>query len=394
MKRLGFLCVLAFLTPLGLAVQASTSPSADRPDAARPVERLAAAVAPGPSERLLTNDPHRHSHAISDAIAADIAGVPRGERIDVATYWLASGRIADALVAAHRRGAVVHVTVDPEPRSHTSEAARVRRELARTPGDGSWFRQEKRFPGPPILHEKTFRFSRTGDERWVVVTGSWNAADASDRSTWGSMWRVAGHRDVYDAYAAQSLAARSRWTAARELGGRGWAAYFMPLAVGFTPADHRADPVVRILRRVPPRRGSTVRVAMFSMWDTRGQWLTDELVRLARGGATVQLVAGPTVSEPLRDQLRRAGATVVSGCFADGTFVHRKDMALRYRAGGRIRTWTWVGSDNWVTNGLASSQAVLGLAGEDAYDQFVASYRPLLRRTDGLPEGVCEPRED
>jgi hypothetical protein len=397
MKRLGIFVGLALLAPVGWAVEASTStwPGPERSDDA--TRQVAAPVpqppVPASSERLLANDPQRRPHAIAEALVADIRRVPPGEQIDVTTYWLESDRIADALVLAHRRGAVVHVTVDPERRSWTPEAHRLVREFARTPGDGSWFRRDKRFPGGPIVHEKTFRFSRTGADRWVVVTGSWNAADQADRTTWGTMWRVAGHHDIYDTYAAESLADTPRSAAARWHAGRGWAAYFMPFVPALTPGDHRADPVIRILRTVPARRGSSVRIAMFSMWDTRGAWITDELTRLARAGVSVQLVAGPTVSEPLRQRLRQAGATVVSGCFPDGTYVHLKDMALRYVVHGRVRTWTWVGSDNWVTNGLASSQAVLGLAGKDAYEQFAAAYRPLLRRTDGVSEAACRPRD-
>lgn len=397
MKRLWIATALALLAPVVLAAATREVRDERGPDLA--VSPVAAPVAASPSVRLLHNDPNTDPHAISAAIADDIDGVPAGERIDIATYWLESRGIADALVRAHQRGAVVHLRVDSSSRSRTPEAHDVAVELARTPGDGSWLHRDKHFGGADegILHEKTFRFSRTGADRDVVITGSWNAADSSDLNTYAAMWRVAGHPDVYDAFATAGADHRARMRGphpARWFHGSGWAAYFLPLSHHAVPANAAIDPVMKILRAVPAAPTTQVRIAMYSMWDTRAAWISAELARISRGGGHVVMVAGPTVDAATRATLRSAGGRVINGCFPDGTFVHSKDMALRYVDHGRTVRWTWVGSDNWTSRGMTSDQAVLGLEGIAPQRQFMTAYAPLARRTDGLDGKTCEPRDD
>lgn len=349
--------------------------------------------------RLLHNDPRTRPHAISDAIVADIDGVPPGESVDVTTYWISSARIADALVRAHQRGVQVRVLLDDSRRTFTPEAARIEAELARTPGDGSWLRRSRQAARGDrgIMHEKTFRLSRTGRDTAVVITGSWNAADTSDTRTYAAMWRVAGRQDIYDAFAEVSRAQRDGVREARPLrrySGSDWSAYFLPAVHHTDDARRRADPVLSILRKVPARRSTRLRIAMYSMWDTRAAWLAPELARISRGGGRVVLVAGPTVDRATRATVHRAGGRIVPGCYRDGTFVHGKDMAIRYVRDGRVRHWTWVGSDNWTTRGMAGDQASLGFSGRAAHRQFVEMFAPLAQRTDGLGPERCEPQTD
>lgn len=402
MKRPWTVSVLALLAPIPLlaaytAQTGQAGPTGPTEETA-PITRPASApVVPDPSELLLHNDPHRDPHAISDALVADIDGVPTGERVDVTTYWLSSARIADALIRADARGVQIRMLFDGSRRSYTPEARRIA--LAVRDDPGSWVRRtdDAARGDEGIMHEKTFRFSRTGDDRWVVVTGSWNAADTSDTNTYGAMWRVAGHRDIYAAFAAVSSAQRDgvrERRPLREYGGAGWSAYFLPAGHDAESPDPRLDPVLRILRRVPANPESQVRIAMYSMWDARAAWLAAELARISQGGGHVVLVAGPTVDLATRDTVTAAGGRIVNGCYPDGTFIHGKDMALRYVRDGEVRHWTWVGSDNWTSVGMAGDQAALGLTGADAHRQFVAAFAPLARRTDGLGEAECVQRDD
>lgn len=358
----------------------------------------ATAATPPPTQRLLWNNPVTKPHAISDALVRDIGGVPAGGSIDVATYWIASARIADALVAAHQRGVRLRILLDSSPRAYTPEATRIEQELARTPGDGSSLTYDDRSTDTDegIVHEKVFLLSATRAERWVVVAGSWNATDNSDNNTYAAMWRVAGRRGLYDAFSAALAEREARMTGpapARWYSGARWAAYFLPLAHHAAEVvDPAADPVVAMLRAVPARRSSQVRILMYSMWGTRAGWIRNELARIARGGGRVILVAGPTVDPDIRRALRTAGAQVVSGCYPDGTFIHGKDMGLRYVKAGSTRHWTWIGSDNWSSRGTTSGQAVLGMKGRAAHDQFLAYFQPLARRSDGVFGAACVPR--
>ena len=347
--------------------------------------------APEPTATLLSTDPLRRPHGISDALVDDIDAVPAGERIDVTTYWLDSRSLLEALTRAHQRGVTVTVVVADVERAHTRGAERLARLLGTDHDAGSrwaWSRGPARASWPGILHDKTWRFSRVGGERWVMATGSWNASDEEDRTNHALMLRVAGREEVYDVFAEvgrAQLAQRSRAHPLRTAEGDGWAAYFLPMRSD----DPDRDPVVRRLRAIPARSSSVVRIAMYSMWGPRALVLADELARLARSGVRITLVAGPTVDPLVRGLMRDAGIRVLAGCWSDGTFTHSKDMAASYLRGGRRQWWTWVGSDNWTGRGRRSDQAVLGVRDRGVHQQFERAFTRLLNRPPGVYDGAC-----
>jgi hypothetical protein len=341
---------------------------------------------------LLVNDPVRDPHAISDAIAASIDATEAGETIDVSTYLIDSPRIAAALRRAHRRGVAVRVILarTPTRRTPTSQALA---EVLNAERDRSWLlwsvtAARGRYG---MMHEKTFRFSRVGDAEWVTMTGSYNASDLADRASYATMWQVSGRRDVYERFAAIAAHQRSQKTMARpfrDFVGVGWTAYFLPS--GRLRPDR--DPVLVRLARIPAKPSSEVRIAMFSMWGERGTRIAQRLAALAHGGARVAFVAGPTVSPDVLDTLRAGGVRVRSGCFADGRYVHGKDMAATYVVGGQREFWTWIGSDNWTSRGMASDQAVLGFRGA-GYRTFGRLFARLTARDDGGYGDACVPRQ-
>lgn len=345
--------------------------------------------------RLLANDPLHRPHAISSAIAANIDRVPAGERIDVSTYWISSGRIARALVRAARRGVRVHVILAGNDKAR---GFAVSRRLVRvlngpgTPGSwGLWSAGAARGDGG-IMHQKSYLFSRVGEARWVVMNGSYNSADSSDVGAYALMWEAAGDRGLYDAFRSIGRDQAAQRTVRRPLraaAGAGWSAYFLP-----TADRPGADPVMRRLASIPGRPGTRIRIQMYSMWGPRAHWIAHRLASMARGGADIALVAGPTVEVAVVDTLRAAGVTVLPGCFADGTFTHGKDMAASWERGVVRRFRTWVGSDNWTSRGTASDEAVLGIEGRDGYQAFGRAFALVAGRTDGVGSGACSPRGD
>ena len=352
-----------------------------------------------PSTRLLFNDPLRRPHAIAEAIVANIDGVPRGERIDVSTYWISSRRIARALVRAVHRGVHVHVILAGNDKARGFGTSRrllrvLGRPGARATTPGSWgLWSDGAAPGSGgIMHQKSYLFSRVGDRRWVVMNGSYNSADTSDTATYALMWQVVDDKALYDAFGAIGRAQARQRTLRHPLrtaSGSGWSAYFLP-----TADRPDADPVLRRLRSIPGRRGTVVRIAMYSMWGPRGEWLARRLAAMSRGGASITLVAGPTVDLRVRAILTGGGVRVLPGCFVDGTYTHAKDMTATWLAGRTRRFRTWVGSDNWTSQGTASDEAVLGVDGADGFAAFSRAFGLLTSRTDGTAPGACHPRQD
>lgn len=383
--------VLASAVPGNPPAGATEEPTV-RPPHAVTVAAARAAATYAPVTRLLANDPRRRPHRISNAIVAAIDATPPGESIEVSTFWISSERIGAALRRAFRRGVQVRLivarNVDPTP-----QTAALDRLLGADRSDRSWLvrsRTAARGPGG-MMHEKTFRFSRAGDARWVTMTGSYNASDAADTDAYALMWQVVGRRDVYDAFdevAAAQRSQRSDPRPLREYVGRGWSAYFLPMNLG----DPAADPVVRRLAAIPARPSSEVRIAMFSMWGERGHWIGERLADMAQRGVRVSLVVGPSTDPLLVETLRWAGVRIHAGCFADGRYAHHKDMAASYVVRGDRVHWTWVGSDNWTSRGAASDQAVLGIAGRRPYEQFGRALTLVTGRDDGRYGSECQPR--
>lgn len=375
----------------GSLAGATGDPAPPAPEAVA-VAGEAAAAPYTPRTRLLANDPVRRPHAISDAIVASIDGTPAGESIEVSTFWISSERIGEALVRAFRRGVEVRVIVARNV-GPTPQSAALDRLLGSDRSDRSWLvrsRTAARGPGG-MMHEKTFRFSRVGDARWVTMTGSYNASDRADTDAYALMWQVVGRRDVYDAFDEVAAAQRSQRSDPRPFRayrGPGWSAYFFPMRLG----DADVDPVVRRLDAIPARPGSVVRIAMFSMWGDRGHWIAARLADLAAGGARVGIVVGPATDPVLIESMRWAGVRVHPGCFADGRYAHHKDMAASYVVAGDRVHWTWVGSDNWTSRGTASDQAVLGMEGRATYVQFGRALALVTGRDDGRYGAECQPR--
>jgi hypothetical protein len=391
-KRLWTSCILGLV-----AVVVAVAPHLDTPEATpvaasvavQAVASTASLTPVPPTVEVLHNDPKDRPHAISDVLIADIDAVPAGETIDVTTYWISHEGIAASLTRAFQRGVVLHILVDGGPRADHPRSVALERLLNAVTTDDAWMIRSAgatRGSGG-IMHEKTWRFSRVGDLPWVTVTGSWNASDHADVMEYAAMWRVTNRQDIYDRYAQVAAAQRLGRTerpGLRQYAEPDWSAYFLPGAVSAS-----ADPVLHRLRAIPARRGTVVRISMYSMWGDRAGWLSRRLARMSRAGAQVTFVAGPTVSATARSTLRHAGVRVVGGCWRDGTFVHSKDMSASYLVNGQRVWWTWIGSDNWTSQNMVSDQAVLGVRGADAYAQFGSAFLRAAQRPGGLQGRAC-----
>lgn len=369
-------------------------PPATAPLATQAAEAAAATTAYSftPTSTLLSTDPVRAPHRIRDQLVRLIDNVPPGESIEVMTYFLGSPDLRDALVAAFRRGVEVRAVFARTTPDDHREGEQLAAVLNRTRKDDSWVRLaagSTRSSGG-AMHQKTWRFSRVGGAEHVTVTGSYNASDLTDARAHALMWQWVD-LEVYAAFAdvwATQVEMRDRPPRSRAFAGDGWQAYFSPL----TRPVPAADPVMRRLAGIPARPGTVIRIAMYSMWDDRGEWIAHRLASMARRGARVELVAGPTVAPEVRAILRAGGVQVVAGCFRDGTYTHSKDMSASWVVEGRRQFWTWIGSDNWTSRGMSSDEAVLGVRSRSMHALFGAQVDRLQRRTGGVFDAGCQPR--
>ncbi|WP_182481287.1 phospholipase D-like domain-containing protein [Nocardioides immobilis] len=385
--------LVAVLVPLVVAAAALHASGAQRgsDSAAVTVEERAAAGFSPPRRAILASDPRHRPHAIAGALARYVDAVPAGEYIKVETYFLGSRITYPALVRAFQRGVHVQVVLNGSTRHRYPQGPRLADVLNADRSDRSWLVfTDLSARGPEgvtsIDHNKVWRFSQVGDRRWVTVVGSYNNTDYSDTHAFSMMWSLA-LRPVYDALEQTFQESRLDRPAGpnpmREFRGAGWSAYVLPSTI----QSPDQDPVMKALRSIPARAGTVVRIAMFTMWDSRGEWIADRLAAMARQGARVTFVAGPLVGRLPQDALRRAGVRIEGGCWpSDGTYVHDKAMSASYDAPGGRRFWTWIGSDNWTTHTMNSDQTVVGIEGRDVHRQYLRHFGVLTDRTDVDPD--------
>lgn len=371
-------------------------------DATRLPERAGALAAyradpdrsPGwtPRDDVVVTDPVRAPHGISDRLVRLVEATPAGASIEAAAYFVDSRRVTRALVRAHGRGVEVRLLVD-RSRLASSAGLRPLAQVLDTPGDRSWLRAVRgsaRGTGG-VMHQKSWLFSQVGAARHVTLVGSHNTSDLADSRAHAAMHQLVDPQ-VFRAFSQvfdQQARDRDLRAPFRHRRGEGWEAYFLP-ALGSGP---RADPVMSRLAAIPARPGTRIRIAMFSMWDDRGRWIAERLAAMARRGADIAFVAGPTVAADVRRVLVSGGVRVRSGCFADGTFTHAKDMTATFTRHGRREHWTWIGSDNWTSNGLRSDDAVVGVRGRPAHDRLEEAFDRVWGRDDRVPLERCDPRE-
>ncbi|MDS0283001.1 phospholipase D-like domain-containing protein [Haloarcula onubensis] len=120
---------------------------------------------------------------LPDAPQAPLAPIRNAsERVYLAGYTLSSARVADALVAAQRRGATVRVLLEGEPVGGRTRAEA--RTLDRLQGAGVAVRV---VAGPRARYRYHHAKYAVADERAVVLTENWKPAGTGGRSSrgWG-----------------------------------------------------------------------------------------------------------------------------------------------------------------------------------------------------------------
>jgi phosphatidylserine/phosphatidylglycerophosphate/cardiolipin synthase-like enzyme len=323
--------------------------------------------------------PEATANASVYALLDNIRHTPRGATIRIVAYSFAIMPVADALIAAHRRGVHVQLVVDGR-HSHAFEATQaVQQALGADHTRGSFLVLTDRSARGTVSHshQKSWSFSRTGSSRHVVMVGSTNLSILGTTGQYSDMYSFVDRRDIWRAFSAIFRAqARDRPVpdpAVTDALGRD-TAYFDP---GFSIAD---DPIAALIADLPANPSTHIRIVMFAWHPPRGQQLVDLLLDELKGGASVEIIRGPYVRQPL-DQLIAAGASVHRGVFANGDVVHDKLMiADTFRHGHRERFVT-TGSDNWGNISFLRDDVDVRIGlGVEQYDAYLGFVNQLVRR--------------
>lgn len=344
-------------------------------------------VAPGAVLGTPVDDPETQAaeHPVVARLLELVAHTPRGERIRVVTRSFSLHPLADALVDAHRRGVDVQVIANWRVSKGFRAIARLTKELGTDRGEDSFVflskgsRRGVQIRGDGKVHQKTWTFTRVGDSRHVVITGSANLSYYSTQQ-YSDMWTFVDRTDVWRAFDRDfreqtgELTRRGQGFAPRLGSDRAW---FFP---GW---DERTDPVAALIDALPAS-GAVLRFAMYAWHGDRGRNLARIVAAKARGGARVQVIS-LHIGKDIVATLRAAGVEVHGAKFANGDDVHSKLSLLAWTGPDGVRHRRVVtGSDNFGSDSLPRDELAMAIDADrgPSWQRYVRWYDAIIARAE------------
>ena len=308
----------------------------------------------------------------------------RGSTIKVAAYSNDRKDIADALIAAHRRGVHVQMLLNDNFTSHQTK--RIQRKLGTDVSRSSFLRicarscRGKR----GNLHSKFYLFSETGTTRWTTMMGSANLTGNGVKIQWNDMYTVNANRPMYDVYSRvfeQMKQDRPLANPFRTATVRG--AYTTNVYPRYD-TTRRDDPIMKRLDQVRCHgaAGGTgigdrtlIRISMYGWNGVRGRYLADKVSALSRAGCNIRVIhsdgGGYVVGT-----LRANGVNVRTASYdrnRNGTvdlYTHQKYMILSGKYGARAGWHVWTGSQNWSDIALNGDEVTMHIPRRGAFYEY------------------------
>jgi len=335
-----------------------------------------------------------------------------GSYIKFAIYSFDRVNMADALIAAKRRG--VHVQILLNDHQVTHAMRKLRRVLGTKRTRKSFFHicEQSCRSSAGALHSKIYLFSRTGAARDVVMVGSHNLTGNAINNQWNDLYTTYGRPSLYRAMESIfaemvpdiDKARRYRYITVGKKYQIGVMPFWSP-----TPTH---DPVMSILRKVRCRgatggsgsNGRTViRVSMHAWAGPRGKYLAERIRTLYANGCDVRVMYG-MASAPVRRALRvvtTRGKVAVraDGFDSDGDdlidkYSHQKYLLISGHYGKNTAARrVYTGSSNWSNAGVYGDELIFGVTGIRVYTQWLRNFDYIWTygsRPDGSSKALPE----
>ena len=225
--------------------------------------------------------------------------------IRIALYSFSDGRIADALIRAHRRCVSVKVLMnDHLSNSDVPAFGRLQRALGYNRDRRSWARRCKdgcRGSAGP-LHTKMYLFSKTGKADHVVAFGSTNMTGKAANVQWNDLFVWKSRVGMYDQFMTIfKESAKDRRAPApveRNYVNGGVTTMFWPQP-GHTRATDRVLAALQQVRCGARPTGGTgfdghtaVSINIHAMEGDRGLYIAQHIVRMRKAGCRVRVLYG------------------------------------------------------------------------------------------------------
>jgi phosphatidylserine/phosphatidylglycerophosphate/cardiolipin synthase-like enzyme len=226
-------------------------------------------------------------------------------RIRIALYSFSDGRVADALIRAHRRCISVRVLMnDHLSNSDVPAFGRLQRALGHNRATRSWARrchQGCRGSHGP-LHTKMYLFSQTGRARDVTAFGSSNMTGKAAYVQWNDLFVWKNRPGLYDQF-SEIFAESARDRRAPAPVERNYTNGILKTMFWPQPGHNRSnDRALKALQEVrcgvKPTGGTgyaghtSVTIKMHAMEGERGLYIAQYIVRMRKAGCRVRVLYG------------------------------------------------------------------------------------------------------
>jgi len=327
---------------------------------------------------------------LRDLLARHIEAVPAGGAIDWVTYYFRDRRLAEQLLRAHRRNVNVTVTLEGNP--HVPDANReVVLMLSGEQGLGKGLRTvylPPRLPMPgrkmgnPNLHEKLYCFSHP---KPVAFVGSFNPSGDDPEDRPDIIHEIGDHNRAHNVLVGinepalvDGLVTHARWMHGarhgvweqffadgnRALRGTNTEIHFLPRAQTHAAAS--------FLTRFG--EGARIRVAASHLNGTSS---IKTMLRLARRGASIEILAEPTlrrVSLKAEKRLAGAGISFRRVTHPENLPMHNKFVLVEKNS----RRWVVFGSYNWSTLSFWINQEICAISSQpQLFEAFAERWEVL-----------------
>lgn len=302
---------------------------------------------------------------------------PAGAQVRVSLFHFTRGTMADAFVAAKRRGVDVRIVLDG---ANAEYAAYDKLKAGLGAANVTLCTARDACIGTGINHNKFFLFSKLDDGSTNVVVQSSANLTAAQLSEHNNMVVIRNDPKLYAGY-------RAYWEDLRRHrqdlnyyttvnGTHAVKAYFFPRNSG-------GDTIVNVLDNISSCRNTKVRVAMAFFAQNRLA-VADALARQARRGCDVRVVVrdGDDTGASVASRIRAGGGKVEKyKMHANGEGVHSKYLLIEGNYLGVRRKLVWTGSHNYTGGALRiNDETLLKITNDAVYDKFAANWTAINRR--------------
>jgi phosphatidylserine/phosphatidylglycerophosphate/cardiolipin synthase-like enzyme len=292
-----------------------------------------------PAAGATFNDPNGSRAAqtvLMDQIIEATNNVPSGSIIRFVAYSFDYQPMADALLAAKKRGAQVRLLIDSH--TETAQIKQLRSALGTGTSDGSYLRTCKyscMASKSSFIHSKLYLFSRTGGATRVSMNSSANPAETGVSRSWNNTYTTVGDKTLYDANVDNfndMLPDKTNTDYYHTVDSPPLKEYFFPRA----GSTKKSDTIYNVLNDVGCSKTgptSTVRLTTY-FWTSARLYLAEKLSALKTAGCKVEVIYpdGPgsqdTIYPQITGELRSNAIDTWNTRPNKGLYVHNKVILI------------------------------------------------------------------